>query len=199
MLYDLAENKTVTDWLRGRNGFRIGLVLGLVVVAVWLPIVFTQPKVLTGDLYKVSLLLHLAVFGFIVVAVLWGLLFRGAAGVTWAFGLGLMIAAGSGLVTALDVSLGWGIDWGYGVKGFYSKIDVKPQGVGAGAFQGLVFGTVVGATAVIGSIAAMIVASLFLRRFVQAWMRPLAPSIMRLFPSGARRVIDPSVRYGSAK
>ncbi len=199
MLYDLAENKTVTDWLRGWNGFAIGLALGLIIVAVWMPTVFTQPQVATGDLFDASMQLHVAIFGFIVIGGLWGLLFRLAAGVTWAFGVGLIIAAGAGLVAGLDVALGWGLDWGFGAKGFYTRIDVKPQGFGSGAFSGLVFGAAVGATTVVGSFGAMTVASLFLRRFVQGWMKPMAPGIVRLFPSGARRVIDPTVRYGSAK
>ncbi len=195
MLYDLAENKTVTDWLCRRNGFAVGVGLGLVIVAVWLPVVFTQPQVATDDLFDMSMLLHFAVFGFIVVGMLWGLLFRLAAGVTWAFGVGLIVAISTGLVTGLDVTLGWGIDWGFGAKGFYTKIDVKPQGLGTGAFSGLVFGAAVGATTVVGSLAAMTATSLFLRRFVQGWMKRFAPGLVRHFPSGARRVIDPSFRF----
>ena len=55
MLYDLAENKLVVDWLQGWNGFRVGLVIGAIIVAVWLPLVFTASQVGKGDLYDLSM------------------------------------------------------------------------------------------------------------------------------------------------
>ena len=198
MLYDLAENKTVTDWLQRWTGFRVGLGVALILVAVWLPMVFTQPEVTTGDLYGMSMLLHVAVFGFLSIGIVWGLLFRFATGVAWAFGVGLVIAAVAGTIAGFDVAFGWGIDWGFGAKGFYSRIDVQPKGLGPGALSGLIFGAAVGATSVLGSIGAMIGGTLFIRPLVQPRITPLAPTIVRLFPIRVRRVIDPTVRYNSS-
>lgn len=198
MLYDLAENKPITDWLHRWNGFRVGTGLALILVAVWLPIVFTQPEMATGDLFNMSMLLHIAVFGFIAIGLMWSLLFRFATGITWTFGIGLVIAGAAGTIAGLDVALGWGLDWGFGAKGFYSRIDVQPKGFGAGSLSGLIFGAAVGATAILGSIGAMIVGTLFLRPLIAPRMKPLAPTLVRLFPMRVRRAIDPTVRYNSA-
>lgn len=192
MLYDLAENKAVVDWLRGRNGFKIGLVMGLIILAIWLPTVFTQPRdKFSGDLFNVSMLLHIIVFSFILTGLVWGLLFKFAAGVSWALGVGLIMFAGVALVVGLDVGLGWGMDWGFGAKGFYHRVDVEPKGI-LGVLPGLIFGAAIGATTVFGSIGAAVVASMFLRRFAQAVMNPVAPSLVRRFPSSIRQLIDPT-------
>ncbi len=110
MLYDLAENKLVTDWLRGWGGFKVGLVVA------------------EGDLYDLSMAIHIPVSSFIIASIIWGLLFRHAAGVTWALGIGLVVTIGAGLCAGLSTSLGRGLDWGFGVKSFYFRVDVKPQG-----------------------------------------------------------------------
>ena len=126
MLYDLAENKFVVDWLQGWNGFRVGLVLGAIIVAVWLPLVFTASQVGKGDLYDLSMTVQIPVLGIVVTGIIWGLLFRHAGGVTWAIGIGLVLAIAAGLCAGLSTALGWGLDWGFGVKSFYFRIDVKP-------------------------------------------------------------------------
>ncbi len=129
MLYDLAENKLVTDWLRGWGGFKVGLVVGAIIVAVWLPLVFTSPQVVAeGDLYDLSMAIHIPVSSFIIASIIWGLLFRHAAGVIWALGIGLVVTIGAGLCAGLSTSLGRGLDWGFGVKSCYFRVDVKPQG-----------------------------------------------------------------------
>ena len=199
MLYDLAENKLVVDWLQGWNGFRVGLVLGAIIVAVWLPLVFTAPQVGKGDLYDLSMTVQIPVLGIVVTGIIWGLLFRHTGGVTWAIGIGLVLAIAAGLCAGLSTALGWGLDWGFGVKSFYFRIDVKPLGAAAGTLSGSIFGFSIGAGAVLGSLAAMTASSLFLRRYFKGWTSRLAPHIVSRFPTSVRQVIDPTYRYGVAR
>ena len=199
MLYDLAENKLVTDWLRGWGGFKVGLVLGTIIAAIWMPLVFTAPQVIAkGDLYNLSMTVHIPVFSFIGFGIAWGLLFRNVAGVTWALGVGLGVAATAGIVAGMDVSQGWGVDWGFGFKSFYTRVDVEPLGAANGSLAGLMFGGALGAMAALGSLVAMVVSMVYLRHHIAMRMRNVAPRIVSRFPDRLRNVIDPVYRYGVA-
>ena len=199
MLYDLAENKLVTDWLRGWGGFKVGLVLGTIIAAIWMPLVFTAPQVIAkGDLYNLSMTVHIPVFSFIGFGVVWGLLFRNVAGVTWALGVGLGVAATAGIVAGMDVSQGWGVDWGFGFKSFYTRVDVEPLGAANGSLAGLMFGGALGAMAALGSLLAMVVSMVYLRRHIAKRMRNVAPRLVSRLPDRLRNVIDPVYRYGVA-
>ena len=200
MLYDLAENKAVTDWLRGWGGFKVGLVLGAIIAAIWMPLVFTAPQVIDeGDLYNLSMTVHIPVFSFIGFGIVWGLLFKNVAGVTWALGIGLGVAATAGMVAGMDVSQGWGVDWGFGFKSFYTRVDVVPLGAANGTLAGLMFGGALGAMAALGSLLAMVVSMFYLRRHIAKRMRHAAPRIVRLFPARVRQVIDPAYRFSASR
>ncbi|MCY3783888.1 MAG: hypothetical protein OXG79_08900 [Chloroflexi bacterium] len=197
MLYDLAENKTVTDWLRGWGGFKVGLVLGAVIAAIWMPLVFTAPQVIEeGDLYDLSMTVHIPVFSFIGFGLVWGLLFKNVAGVTWALGIGLGVAATAGMVAGMDVSQGWGVDWGFGFKSFYTRVDVVPLGAANGTLAGLMFGGALGAMTALGSLLAMVVSMIYLRRHVAKPMRRVAPRLVSRLPGRVRNVVDPAYRHG---
>lgn len=200
MLYDLAENKTVTDWLRGWGGLKVGLVLGAIIAAIWMPLVFSAPQVIDeSDLYNLSMTVHIPVFSFIGFGIVWGLLFKNVAGVTWALGIGLGVAATAGMVAGMDVSQGWGVDWGFGFKSFYTRVDVVPLGAANGTLAGLMFGGALGAMAALGSLLAMVVSMIYLRRHIAKPMRRAAPRIVSLFPTRVRQVIDPAYRHGVAR
>ena len=195
MLYDLAENKLVTDWLRGWGGFKVGLVLGTIIAAIWMPLVFTVPQVIAkGDLYNLSMTVHIPVFSFIGFGIAWGLLFKNVAGVTWALGIGIGVAATAGMVAGMDLSQGWGVDWGFGFKSFYTRVDVEPLGAANGSLAGLMFGGALGAMAALGSLLAMVVSMVYLRHHIAMRMR----NVSRL-PDRLRNVIDPVYRYGVAR
>lgn len=200
MLYDLAENKPVTDWLRGWGGFKVGLVIGAIIAAIWMPLVFTAPQVIDeGDLYDLTMFVHIPVFSFIGFGVVWGLLFKNVGGVTWALGIGLAVAATAGMVAGMDVSQGWGVDWGFGFKSFYTRVDVVPLGAANGTLAGLMFGGALGAMAALGSLLAMVISMFYLRRHLAKPMGHLAPRIVSRFPARVRQVIDPVYRYGGAR
>jgi len=200
VLYDLAENKRVTDWLRGWGGLKVGLVLGAIIAAIWMPLVFTAPEVIDeGDLYDLNMTVHIPVFSFIGFGIVWGLLFKNVAGLTWALGIGLGVAATAGMVAGMDVSQGWGVDWGFGFKSFYTRVDVVPLGAANGTLAGLMFGGALGAMAALGSLLAMVISTFYVRRHLAKRMRHVAPRLVSLFPARVRQVIDPAVRHGVAR
>ena len=199
MLYDISENKLVTDWLRGRGGFKVGMVIGAIVAIVWLPLAYTSPQTFQGEVYGFSMVIPVPIAGFLAAGVIWGLLFRFAAGVTWFLGFGLVMAVCAGVSEGLAASLGWTLDWGFGVKTFYFRVDVEPQGIAVGAVKFLIHAVGAGAVTILGSLLATVVSTLFLRRLIAKRMRNVAPRLVGRFPARVRQVIDPTVRYSPSQ
>ncbi|MCY4114806.1 MAG: hypothetical protein OXG33_12855 [Chloroflexi bacterium] len=196
MPYDLAENKMLTDWLRGRGGFRVGLAIGGIVTIIWLAISYASPLFFVGEWYGFAMATPVPIAAFIAAGVIWGLLFRLAAGVTWLFGCGLVFGICAGMSEGLAASLGWSLDWGFNVKTFYNPIDVEPQGLAVGVVKALIHAGAGAAATILGAFAATVASTLFIRRFVAKRMRHAGPRLVARFPVRARQVIDPGYRYG---
>ena len=199
MLYDISENKLVTDWLRGRGGFKVGMVIGAVVAIVWLALSYTSPLFFVGDWYGFSMATLVPIAAFIAAGVIWGLLFRLAAGVTWLLGFGLVLGVGAGISEGLAAGLGWSLDWGFNVKTFYNPVDVEPQGPAVGVVKGFIHAGAGAAATILGAFVATIASTLFLRRLVAKSMRSVAPRLVGRFPARVRQVIDPTVRYSPSQ
>ena len=196
MPYDLAENKMLTDWLRGRGGFRVGLAIGAFVAIIWLAISYASPLFFVGEWYGFAMATPVPIAAFIAAGVIWGLLFRLAAGVTWLLGCGLVFGICTGMSEGLAAGLGWSLDWGFNVKTFYNPIDVEPQGIAVGAVKSLIHAGAGAAATILGAFAATIASTLFIRRFVAKRMRGVAPGLVARFPVRVREVIDPAYRFG---
>ena len=196
MPYDLAENKFLTDWLRGRGGFKVGLAIGAFIAIIWLALSYASPLFFVGEWYGFSMATMVPIAAFIAAGVIWGLLFRMAAGVTWLLGMGLIFGVGAGTSEGLAAGLGWSLDWGFNVKTFYNPIDVEPQGFAVGVVKALIHGGAGAAATILGAFAATIASTLFIRRFVAKRMRSVAPGLVARFPVRVRQVIDPVYRYG---
>ena len=196
MPYDLAENKFLTDWLRGRGGFRVGLAIGGIVAIIWLALSYSSPTFFVGEWYGFAMATMVAIAAFIAAGVIWGLLFRLAAGVTWLLGFGLVLGVCAGTSEGLAAGLGWSLDWGFNVKTFYNPIDVEPQGLAVGAVKALIHAGAGAAATILGALASMVASTLFIRRFVAKRMRNVAPGLVARFPVRVRQVIDPVYRYG---
>lgn len=196
MPYDLAENKMLTDWLRGRGGFRVGLIIGAAISIVYLAISYASPLFYVGEFYGFSMAIPVPIAAILAAGVIWGLLFRLAAGVAWLLGFGLVMGVGAGMSEGLAAGLGWSLDWEFGVKTFYNPIDVEPQGFAVGAVKGLIHLGAVAATTILVAFGASIASTLFIRRFVAKRMRNVAPGLVARFPVRVRQVIDPAYRFG---
>lgn len=196
MPYDLAENKMLTDWLRGRGGFRVGLAIGAIVAIIWLALSYSSPTFFVGEWYGFAMATMVAIAAFIAVGVIWGLLFRLAAGVTWLLGFGLVLGVVAGTSEGLAAGLGWSLDWGFNVKTFYNPIDVEPQGLAVGFVKSLIHAGAGAAATILGALASMVATTLFIRRFVAKRMHSVAPGLVARFPARVRQVIDPVYRYG---
>ena len=196
MPYDLAENKMLTDWLQGRGGLKVGLILGGIVAIIWLALSYASPTFFVGEWYGFTMATPVPIAAFIAAGVIWGLLFRLAAGVTWLFGFGLVLGVCAGVSEGLAVGLGWSLDWGFNVKTFYNPIDVEPQGLAVAFVKALIHAGAGAAATILGAFAASIATTLFIRRFVTRRMRSVAPRLVARFPVRVRQVIDPAYRYG---
>jgi len=195
--YDLAENKMLTDWLRGRGGFKVGLYIGAFVSIIYLAISYASPLFYVGEFYGFSMAIPVPIAAILAAGVIWGLLFRLAAGVAWLLGFGLVMGVGAGMSEGLAAGLGWSLDWEFGVKTFYNPIDVEPQGFAVGAVKGLIHLGAVAATTILLAFGAAIAITLFIRRIVAKRMRGVAPGLVARFPVRVRQVIDPAYRFGS--
>ena len=71
-------------------------------------LVFTASQVGKGDLYDLSMTVQIPVLGIVVTGIIWGLLFRHTGGVTWAIGIGLVLAIAAGLCAGLSTAPGVG-------------------------------------------------------------------------------------------
>ena len=118
---------------------------------------------------------------------------------TWALGIGIGVAATAGMVAGMDLSQGWGVDWGFGFKSFYTRADVEPLVAANGTLAGLMFGGALGAMAALGSLLAMVVSMIYLRRHLTKRMGNVAPRIVSRLPSSWRQVIDPVYRYDASR
>jgi len=194
--YDLAENKMLTDWLQGRGGLKVGLILGGIVAIFWLALSYASPTFFVGEWYGFTMATPVPIAAFIAAGVIWGLLFRLAAGVTWLFGFGLVLGVCAGVSEGLAVGLGWSLDWGFNVKTFYNPIDVEPQGLAVAFVKALIHAGAGAAATILGAFAASIATTLFIRRFVARRMRSVAPRLVARFPVRVRQVIDPVYRFG---
>lgn len=199
MPYDLAENKMLTDWLRGRGGFKVGLYIGAFVSIIYLAISYASPLFYVGEFYGFSMAIPVPIAAILAAGVIWGLLFRLAAGVAWLLGFGLVMGVGAGMSEGLAAGLGWSLDWEFGVKTFYNPIDVEPQGFAVGTVKGLIHLGAVAATTILLSFGAAIATTLFLRRYVAKRMRSVAPGLVARFPDRVRQVIDPAYRFGAGE
>lgn len=196
MPYDLAENKMLTDWLRGRGGFKVGLAIGGFVAIIWLAISYASPLYFVGEWYGFAMATPVPIAAFLAAGVIWGLLFRLAAGVTWLLGFGLVMGVCAGVSEGLAAGLGWSLDWGFNVKTFYNPIDVEPKGFAVGVVKTLIHAGAGSAATILGAFAATIASTLFIRRFVAKRMRSVAPRLVARFPVRVREVIDPVYRFG---
>ena len=199
MPYDLAENKLLTDWLRGGGGIKVGLVIGAVVSIIWLALSYASPKFYVGEWYGFAMATWAPIAAFLAAGVIWGLLFRLAAGVTWLLGFGLVMGVGAGMSEGLAAGLGWSLDWGFNVRTFYNPIDVEPLGLAVGVVKGLIHAGAGAAATILGALVASVASTVFIRRFVAKRMRSVAPSLVARFPVRVRQVIDPAYRYGGAR
>ena len=186
----------LTDWLRGRGGFRVGLAIGAIVAIIWLALSYSSPTFFVGEWYGFAMATMVAIAAFIAVGVIWGLLFRLAAGVTWLLGFGLVLGVVAGTSEGLAAGLGWSLDWGFNVKTFYNPIDVEPQGLAVGFVKSLIHAGAGATATILGALASMVATTLFIRRFVAKRMRSVAPGLVARFPARVRQVIDPVYRYG---
>ncbi len=191
MRYDLAENYDLTDRLRGWPGFRIGAAAGLVTAAAWVYQVDLVPAVVEGDAFGLGIGLHTVVVGLLVVGWIWGLLFRLNAGVSWAAGAAVTTGLAMGLVAALDVFFGWGVDWQIGRRGLVSPEDVQGRGSGPAMLAGVLWTVSAVVVMFILSFVAAALGATMLRRLAKPWAARVVPRLAVRLPESWQSGLGP--------
>ena len=195
MRFDLAEQDELTHRLRGWLGLRLGIAIGLAIAAVWVYKVDLLAAVIEQRAFKLEIGPQSYVYGFILTGLLWGVLFRLRAGVTWAIGLGLGLGPVAGLVAALDGLFAWGVNWEWGeqLTLITSPDQIRSINVGPTLVLGIGWSLVIGTMSGMSALAASALGATVLRRPLAATGSAVFGRMPRVMPfggeSGARQSV----------